>query len=434
MTISLQKRYDIIVWLIVIVAFIPILTLRDLTPDNELRYVNIAEEALRSGNLFAFTLNGEPYADKPPFYLWLVILCRLISGKYLVWQLSLLSFIPAIGICLIMEKWTSGSLSFGQRLTARLLLMSSVYFIGASVVARMDMLMSMFIVLSLYTFWKMYRHQARAIDRWLFPVYLFMAVFTKGPLGFLIPLVTIMGFLSYKHQFRQFSHYFDFRTWLVLIVACAIWFTACYVDGGSSYLSNLLIHQTFGRAFHAFHHRHIFYFYLIHIWYMLAPWSFLVVGIVIACLLHRDRLSDLEAFFTVAVVMSFVLLSLISAKLPIYLLPIFPFSIFLTVSLLPQYIGKKWVGVCLAIPAALLGLVLPTMVVGYRVYPVIQQYCNIFIWLAGGCFSVAGILVIYQLRHSYRLNITLRTLAIGMFASLFFIGCAMPQLNGFMGH
>lgn len=47
MTISLQKRYDIIVWLIVIVAFIPILTLRDLTPDNELRYVNIAEECTR---------------------------------------------------------------------------------------------------------------------------------------------------------------------------------------------------------------------------------------------------------------------------------------------------------------------------------------------------------------------------------------------------
>jgi 4-amino-4-deoxy-L-arabinose transferase-like glycosyltransferase len=297
MTISLQKRYDIIVWLIVIVAFIPILTLRDLTPDNELRYVNIAEEALRSGNLFAFTLNGEPYADKPPFYLWLVILCRLISGKYLAWQLSLLSFIPAIGVCLIMEKWASGLLNFGQRVTARLMLMSSIYFIGASVVARMDMLMTLFITLSLYTFWKLYRHEAKAIDRWLFPVYLFMAVFTKGPLGFLIPLVTIMGFLSYKHQFRQFSHYFDFRTWLVLIVACAIWFTACYVDGGSSYLSNLLIHQTFGRAFHAFHHRHIFYFYLIHMWYELAPWSFLVVGVVIIILPATSRMSTNNHYF-----------------------------------------------------------------------------------------------------------------------------------------
>jgi 4-amino-4-deoxy-L-arabinose transferase-like glycosyltransferase len=372
MTISLQKRYDIIVWLIVIVAFIPILTLRDLTPDNELRYVNIAEEALRSGNLFAFTLNGEPYADKPPFYLWLVILCRLISGKYLVWQLSLLSFIPAIGVCLIMEKWASGLLNFGQRVTARLMLMSSIYFIGASVVARMGMLMTLFITLSLYTFWKLYRHEAKAIDRWLFPVYLFMAVFTKGPLGFLIPLVTIMGFLSYKH--------------------------------------------------------------LIHMWYELAPWSFLVVGVVIACLLRHVRLSDLEAFFVIAVILPFVLLSLISAKLPIYLLPVSPFSIFLSVSLLPRFIGKKWVEACLVIPAALLSLVLPAIAIAYVVYPLVQQYCSFFIWLAGACFSIAGILVLYQLRHSYRLNITLRTLAIGMFASLFFIGCAMPQLNGFMGH
>lgn len=170
MTISLQKRYDIIVWLIVIVAFIPILTLRDLTPDNELRYVNIAEEALRSGNLFAFTLNGGPYADKPPFYLWLVMLCRLISGKYLVWQLSLLSFIPAIGICLMMEKWTGGLLSFEQRITARMMLMSSVYFIGSSVVARMDMLMTLFITLSLYTFYFHLIHMWYELAPWSFLV------------------------------------------------------------------------------------------------------------------------------------------------------------------------------------------------------------------------------------------------------------------------
>lgn len=68
------------IWFIIILAFLPIIIFRDFTPANEGRYLIIADEAIRSGNFFSFTLHGEPYADKPPFYLWLVMLCRWISG------------------------------------------------------------------------------------------------------------------------------------------------------------------------------------------------------------------------------------------------------------------------------------------------------------------------------------------------------------------
>lgn len=57
------------IWFIIILTFLPILILRDLTPANEGRYLIIADEAIRPGNFFSFTLHGEPYADKPPFYL-----------------------------------------------------------------------------------------------------------------------------------------------------------------------------------------------------------------------------------------------------------------------------------------------------------------------------------------------------------------------------
>lgn len=40
--------------------------MRDYTPNNELRYLSIIDEALRNGNFFTFTLDGEIYADKPP--------------------------------------------------------------------------------------------------------------------------------------------------------------------------------------------------------------------------------------------------------------------------------------------------------------------------------------------------------------------------------
>lgn len=115
------------IWFIIILAFLPILIFRDFTPANESRYLIIADETIRSGNVFSFTLHGEPYADKPPFYLWLVMLCRWISGGHHMILLSLLSFIPACGITAIMLLWTNNLFSEQNRKTATLMLMTTAY-------------------------------------------------------------------------------------------------------------------------------------------------------------------------------------------------------------------------------------------------------------------------------------------------------------------
>jgi len=41
--------------LIWFVALLPAMILRDYTPDNELRYLSIVDEALRNGNIFTFS-------------------------------------------------------------------------------------------------------------------------------------------------------------------------------------------------------------------------------------------------------------------------------------------------------------------------------------------------------------------------------------------
>lgn len=41
-------------------ALLPVMILRDFTPSNELRYLSIADEALRDGHLFAFSTTGCP--------------------------------------------------------------------------------------------------------------------------------------------------------------------------------------------------------------------------------------------------------------------------------------------------------------------------------------------------------------------------------------
>ena len=66
-----MKNAKYLFWLI---ALIPIFLMRDIAKGNELTYLSIAEQALRNGNFFAFYNHGAIYVDKPPLYIWLVML------------------------------------------------------------------------------------------------------------------------------------------------------------------------------------------------------------------------------------------------------------------------------------------------------------------------------------------------------------------------
>lgn len=63
-------------YLILLILVIPVLILRDFTPNNELKYLSIVDEALRDGHFFTFFHQGELYADKPPLYFWLLMLSK----------------------------------------------------------------------------------------------------------------------------------------------------------------------------------------------------------------------------------------------------------------------------------------------------------------------------------------------------------------------
>ena len=97
-------------------AFLPIFIFRDFSPDNELRYLSIADEALRNGSIFTFFNHGIIYADKPPLYLWIVMLGKSVFGYHSMFFLSIFSFVPALVVVYIMDKWVGKLLSEKERL------------------------------------------------------------------------------------------------------------------------------------------------------------------------------------------------------------------------------------------------------------------------------------------------------------------------------
>lgn len=419
-------------FLIWFVALLPILLLRDFTPSNELRYLNIVDEALQNGNIFTFTNQGEIYADKPPLHFWLMMAGKRILGEHRMWYYALLSFIPALIILDTMRRWI-GRQAGSDATTTSLMLMTAGLFIGVGIIVRMDMLMTMFIVLALYTFYRMYQGEKLKRLSLLFPLYTFLALFSKGPLGILIPFVSTLSFLIYKKKLSHFSRYWGWKSLAILLTGCLIWFTGVYLEGGKEYIHNLLFRQTVGRGINSFHHKEPFYYYAVTSWYAVAPWSLLSIGIVAASLVQRKIRSELEQFFAVIVLSSLVLLSLISAKLAIYSLPVIPFLIGLTLLLLPKFRSdNRWIELSLAIPAIILILSLPVLVLLGR-NEEMRFLATPPIFISAGVLSITGMVTIYQLYKRARMVTAIRSMSLGILLSLFVAGWSMPRLNPYLG-
>lgn len=443
-------------YLLLFIALLPILILRDFTPDNELKYLSIADEAIANGNLFAFYNHGVPYADKPPLYIWAVMLGKLIFGEHLMFFISLLSVIPAFVTLGVMGRWCQNYLSGKGVVQAELMLMTSIYFIGSIIILRMDMLMTMFITLSLYTFYRMYIYHHREDGegdvfgerkedlrsyvrwRWLLPFYVFMALFTKGPIGVLMPLLSIIVFLAINREIKSIGKYLGWRFWTLLGVSCACWFTCVYLDGGTEYLNNLLFNQTVNRAVDAFHHKKPFYFYGVSYWFSLAPWSLLAFVVILLGVAKKLFKTTLLKFFAVIVATTFIMLSLISSKLEIYLLPCFPFIIYGAAILLPSLQRSRWVKVSLTIPAII-------FIVACLATPIVVRFLNVvdlpdFVfasWLPIECFvavlGIGGFCALYYIYKKESIGGAILSIALSMLLLVFSVSFSIPKINPSIG-
>ena len=330
------------------VCLLPMMAMRDFTPSNELRYLSIADEAIANGHLFAFYNHGIPYADKPPLYFWIVMLCRLLFGHHSCLALSMFSLIPAFAIVGIMDRWVMKGKSAMNRMSVAGMTLTCVMFLGTMVVLRMDMLMCLFIVLALWTFYRMYTGEgSRRQDSLTLPLWIFLALFTKGPVGLLMPPLAIAVFLAVKRDWKGFRKYLGLKTWGIIAALSAVWLTCVWLEGGLEYINNLLFKQTVGRAVNAFTHARPFWFYLVTILWCLAPYTLLLIGSFMASLLPvrkagAEKVSDLEILFLCTIISTAAMLSSFSSKLPIYLVPVFPFCVYLFPVVLDRIGERGW--------------------------------------------------------------------------------------------
>ena len=449
----LADRYPILTAvLLMLLTLSPMMALRDYSPSNELRYLSIVDEALSEGHVLTFTNQGQDYADKPPLYFWLMMLCKLLLGDHCMYVLSLLSFIPACLIIVVMDRWLRSAFpeafTSRQRLAAALMLGTTGLFLGMSVFLRMDMLMCLWIVLALWTFWKWDQGIGKeGAHKLMLPIYTFLALFTKGPVGVLVPPLAIIVYLGASKRWKDIGKYLGLVFWGLLAALCIIWFTGVYLEGGTSYLNNLLFHQTVDRAVNSFHHKAPFWLYLGLIWAVMAPWCLASVPSMITGLTRKkdgEGPSEYERLLALTGIATFVMLSLFSSKLAIYLAPVFPFAVYLWPAVVRRKGWNGWQTAAVTIPAALavvVGLLASLVSFVCMIAPKVSEFLDfpflgsVFILAAGMILAYGGIKALQarsQMREAWERPVI--TVATVMLLAVFFVSFKMPSLNDYVGY
>jgi len=423
------------VFLLCFVCLLPMLVSRDYTPSNELRYLNIVDEAIADAHIWSFTNQGEPYADKPPFYFWLMMLCRTLVGKHSMLALSMIAFIPACVIILVLDTWVCSvvPLDDRKRKAAALMLMTSTMFLASSVLVRMDMLMCMWIVLAMWMHWKA-EHSGSKLCLWLLPVFVFMALFTKGPVGLLMPLLYIAVYHLVDGTPKKMGRYIGFRTLGVVAGLSAVWIAFAFKEGGKDYIMNLLFHQTVGRAVNAFHHKEPFWYYGVSIWWVIAPWCFAVVPATAVALFKGDKL---QKSLSLGVVSTFVMLSLFSSKLAIYLLPVVPLAVYCFATLEYKawmrcaigFVPILWLLIGIALTGAwIVSLVAPS-VLDFVSLPFLK---SVFVLFGGLVMLAGGIRAMRMLKSSWERPVSICAVSLLLMVGL--VSFKMEEINDFVGY
>jgi 4-amino-4-deoxy-L-arabinose transferase-like glycosyltransferase len=344
-------------------------------PD-EPRYGHVAE-TVRSGEhgpagLVLLHLNGEPYTQKPPLYYWLAAAAGAPQDRVTELAARLPSALAGVALVAL-------TLAFGARLlggaTGALgaaLLLTTFEFAHQARRAQLDVLLALLETLALAAFWRIDRGIGRRVHgQLLLHASLGLAVLTKGPVGFLVPVLVMTAYLAWERRLRDLAKALPWWGPALSLGPGLAWIAAAVALAPPGFFGEAVVENVLGRFFAGTSHARPFYYYVHQLPIESLPWIVLAPAVVWAA--RRQVFApggddaDRRAWRLLLawVGATFVFFSLSTGKRGIYLLPALP-----AIALLAADAVGRWVEARRGIPkgfhaaTAVLGVALAGVGIG----------------------------------------------------------------------
>src|SRR6476661_7538984 len=245
-----------------------------LTDRDEGRNAEAGREMLETGDWISPTFNYEPRFAKPVLVYWLMSLSFRWFG---IDEFSARLPSAVFGLGLILLQYLFLSRFFGRAvgLFGALILLLNIQMIGLGRMVLTDSVLIFFTTLSLFSFWLGFHGRSNERWwRWMFYLGMAMATLAKGPVGVLVPLVTVALHLTATHQWRRFWEEASPLTGSVLFAAVALpWYAVMWSIHGAQYAASAQA-NTVGRFLNPMEgHSFTILFYVPVLLLGFFPWS-----------------------------------------------------------------------------------------------------------------------------------------------------------------
>jgi 4-amino-4-deoxy-L-arabinose transferase-like glycosyltransferase len=308
----------------------------DLWNPDEPRYAQVAKEMAETGKWMLPHLNGNVYHEKPPLVFWMVALSFKIFGSFT--EFAARFPIVLLAVIGLVCTYFLGKTLFDPvtGILSSLVLATTVEYFWLSRRLDLDIPITFFILLSLISFYRGYQKETGR--RWYylaFFCFIGLATLAKGPVGFILPLLTVIMYLALKGELRQLKEMrFGLGT-CVFLLTLLLWLVPAGLQGGKDYSQEIVLHQTVSRFFDAWAHHQPFYYYFQVFPADFLPWTiFLPAALIWSFQGWRKKREGDFLFPFVWFIVVFIFFACSTGKRELYLLPLYPAAAIIT--------GKLW--------------------------------------------------------------------------------------------
>ena len=316
----------------------------DLWNPDEPRYAQVAREMVNRGDWILMHFNGRIYGDKPPLFFWLISLSSYLWQGFNSYSARFPSAL--FGTFAILLTFFLGKELYTSRtgFLSGFVLATCLEFAYLSTRANIDATLTFFTTASLFCFFQHYQYSKKEMSHskkiktlliYGFYIAMALATLTKGPVGFILPLLISLAYLLIQKDWRGIKEMRLLPGMLLFIAVVLVWYLPALLKGGQYYLNETLFHQTIDRYSKGWSHVHPIYYYLYNFPVDFLPWIFflpaaMIYGFSKEMIAKRKEFLFLLTWFIVI----FIFFSLSKGKRELYLLPLFPAA-----SLI---VGKFW--------------------------------------------------------------------------------------------
>lgn len=315
-----------------------------LTGPDEVFYVQTTKEMIQHNSCLTPYLFGASQFEKPVFLYWLLRSAFVFFGISSFSARFFPAFFAMIGVIAVYFLSLLGFKNEKKAFFISLVLMSGGLYVGLARTVFTDMVFSIFILLSLVSFFWGYsaeKNKGRGIL--LFFVFSSLATLTKGPLGILLPFLIVASFLFIRKELKYlFSKHSLWGIFLFIAVAVP-WYVFMINKYGSGFIREFFYNDHFRRLIEAEHATNDkWYFYPLATVGCMFPWSLYALASLVYLFMNlRNNASPIYVFSACWIGVVFAVFQPAHSKLISYIFPLFPALAIITGDFIYEKIALK---------------------------------------------------------------------------------------------